>query len=358
MSEQSKQSKKGSATMSNKGKKHRVRDDDFQAILARYGLTRAPVLNINEAIEAAGTPIESVDSFKLKDYTTRLTIDRAVEYVQLPVFRGEREPGDEWAQYLLGEMVRGSFNWDLVILARCKLNGVEYKVNGQHTCWARLDVKLTNDPLVREIVYSVDTDEQLRRIYRTFDRVKIRSDPQLMQIELMGQDLDPEITKTWATLAASGLRLWKYENKESYRRARPEQISALVASPEIKPIFTVVCLFGQQHSGAAASAIIKRQAVVAAMLVTFTKDPAAAATFWADIADGTNLVKGDPRWLLYNYLVRSKLYMRSGVAHASSEHQVVNTEDMYRVCLNMWNKWRAGEQITVVRAPAQRPLAL
>ena len=126
-----------------------------------------------------------------------------------------------------------------------------------------------------------------------------------------------------------------------------------LADPVIRDAFTRVCLFGQGVHRE--ESLIKRQPVVAAMLATFAKDPAAALTFWTDVTFGTNLTRGEPRWLLHGYLARSVLQFSS---KNGRDRQVVGTEDMYRVCLHLWNKWRAGAKSEVIRVLATRPKVL
>ena len=331
---------------------YRPREARYAAILAKYNIdcAKSPILDVTKSAALASQAI-GLEQLKLSDRKIALTIAHAVEYTQLPVFRGERTVGNAWAQHLLDEMMRGEFNWDLVVLGRCEVGDRTFKVNGQHTAWARIAADLTPDPKVREIVYRVDTEEQLRRVYRSFDRAKVKSDGHLMQVELLGQDLDPAITKEWATLVANGVKLWKFENVEAYRKIDGEQIAAMVGDPALKPLYTLVCLFCQGTPQA--HSIIRRQATAAAMLETFGVDAAAAASFWGDVAEGTNLVKHDARYLLHNYLGRAVLAMKSRL----EDRQVVHSEEMYRVCVHLWNKWRDGVAIDVIRPLQSRPEA-
>jgi hypothetical protein len=338
--------------------KRRTRDAAFQEKLLKYGLTTAPVLNVDDSAATITSADEdgSVERFKQLDRQVSLTIDHAAEYVQLPVFRGERDVSDAHAQFLLDEMTRKNFNWDLVTLARCEFQGQHYKINGQHTCWARIAARLAADPTVREIVYRVQDEGELRKIYRTFDRAKNRSDAHIMQVELLGKDIDPDISKAWASLVAAGVRMWRFGDIDTYKRVRPDQLATIIDGSDVKPIFTVVALFCQSRSKDSHT-LIKRQPVIAAMMETFSRDTQAAITFWTDISEATNLTKGDPRWMLYNYLKKSVLNI-AGRSPGSGDRQVVRTEDMYRVCVHLWNKWRAGETVANVRSPASRPKAI
>lgn len=70
----------------------------------------------------------------------KVTLNRAkaLEYIDLPVFPGERQVVEGHVQFLHDEMRKGTFNERLVILSTGLMSSVTYKVNGQHTCWAML----------------------------------------------------------------------------------------------------------------------------------------------------------------------------------------------------------------------------
>jgi hypothetical protein len=328
----------------------RTRDTAFADKIARYGINEAPILNAEVAITNVPAVVD-VEKYKKQDRKIVFTVDQAVEYVELPVFPGERNVTDKWAQHILEEMISRRFNWDLVILARCEFQGQVYKINGQHTSWARIAAPLDSDPTVREILYKVDTEEQLRQVYGTFDRGNTRSTGHLMKVELLGQDLDPQIQKRTATGLATALRFLKFDNREQYLKVREDQLAAMVASPEIKPLFTTVALFCQRF-GKDGRRFIDRQPVLAALLATFQVDEDAAVDFWTDVIEGTNLVKEDARWHLHNYLATTSL---GNSPRAAAGKKMVGAEDMLRVCFYLWNRWRRHEVTNSVRIPASRP---
>jgi hypothetical protein len=328
-------------------KPKKVRDREFVARIKEHGLSGAP--SISAAYAASLPKVEEVARFKISDQMVPLTMQKAAEYVDLPVFRGERNVTDSWAQKLLDEMIRGNFNWDQVVIASCWLDTTRYKINGQHTCWARIDRPVDYNPTVREIVYRVEREDQLRHIYKTYDQGRGRSEQQVMKVTLMGLQLDSTIKIGVATKVAIGVRFLRFEDRQAYRRVRDDEMASIIAG--ILPVFQAVCLFYQSidHSS---HAVMMRQPVAAAVVATFMKDVVDATAFWTDVAEGTNLIKGEHRWLLHQYLQKTNL---SPTAKTRTEVvQVARAEDMFRACISIWNKWRRGEKITVVRPTNNR----
>jgi len=93
---------------------------------------------------------------------------------------------------------------------------------------------------------------------------------------------------------------------------------------------------------------VRRAAVAGAMLATFQKAVKASDDFWGPVCDGVGLEKkNDPRWQLRNFLLtHNQSNVRTG--------DLVTAEDTYRICVNLWNHWRKGEEVSTVRTTDQR----
>lgn len=322
---------------------------DYRKRAEALGLAGAPdVVQFRDAVQK----IEALTAEKVRDTTSKFTVDKAVEYIELRVFPGERDVSDAHVQHLVDEINSGRFNWDVVIMARAELRGVTYKINGQHTAWARLAVPDEPSPVVREIVYRVDSDEQLKALYATFDRAKPRSDTHLTRLELLGTAAADGLAPRTVTRITPGFKLWKYPVREQYARVGPAEIAAVVNQQYAK-LFNLVGKFYATFDKNGL-AVMERSPVVAAMFETFDRFPSVAPAFWRDTIDGTNLVKSDARWHLRRYLETSTLGKFSNVPGV----KIVNTEEMYLTCLAAWNRWRKNEEVKLLKPLDKRTRAV
>lgn len=294
--------------------------------------------------------IEGTDKLRyevLSDETVVLDHARATRYIDLPIFPGEREVSDGQVQLLFDEMRKGTFNQLLVILSTAVFEGVEYKINGQHTCWAVQFMPPKYSLTVREIKYRVDSKHQLKMLYATYDRLKARSDGHCTKVLLVDTPVMEGINVSLVTKLTSGLKFWYFESQNSRKRVTPEQVEAIVQN-EVAAVFRHVALFLQHH--ACDSAHIRRYPVIAALFATFDKVPTVAPEFWVPVCSGTGLEKKtDPRLKLRDALMQSSI---SGT-RTGKEH--MPPETMYRICLQMWNRWRKGESAQQLRCPQDRP---
>lgn len=285
----------------------------------------------------------------LSDEEVKLTDAKAAAYIDLPVFRGERNVTDADVQRLYDCMKNGTFNAMLVILATCEFDGVVYKINGQHTCWAKYYCT-GYEPKVREIRYKVQTEEQLRQLYATFDRNKPRSNQHITMIELANNEALKEIPITIVKFLAPGFRFWLYERETDRDRCTPEMLGSLIANKHLQLFILVSHFYYEYVKQTREMMFIRRRPVAAAMFETFNKVSTLAPDFWRPVIDGVGLEnREDPRLqlrtLLQNVVINS--ISRRG-------RRSVDDETMYNYCIPAFNKWRKGEPVRSLRASAER----
>lgn len=318
--------------------------------LATLGITG----NVEQRVPIVHTDDIDVPSMaKLKatvtsDKTVTLDHQKAIAYLDLPIFPGEREVADSSVQLLYDEMRKGTFNSLLVILSSAVLSGVRYKINGQHTCWAVLAMPPSFSLQVREIEYRTTNDEQLKLLYSTYDRLRARSDTHITKIFLAGTPLTEGLWMSEIPRLVSALGLWNL-NDNQRRRVSPEQMITAIQRDHSE-VFRRVALYRQNNFQAPP---VKRQPVIAAMFATFEKLPTKAEEFWQPVLDGTHLSsKMDPRWQLRDLLNSTSIRGSQSTARAG---RIMSAEDLYRTCLLAWNKWRKDEPVRVsLRVPAER----
>lgn len=320
-------------------------DNQFTRNVAKSKLKGSPTVEVGRP---AFYKTDRMEAVKLSDHLIKYTTARAAAYLQLPAFTGERNVTESHVQRLLQVMERGHFNWDLVVIVTCLLDGVIYRINGQHTSWARMGLTDNPSPEVREILYEVKSRHQLRLLYGTFDRVKSRSNSHITRVGLVDGAAAAGMASWVVSRLSPGIRMWLFEGQQAYKAIEPDELGQLIEA-EHATTFNVVGLFVQSLNDSAMP-LIKRQPAMAAMCETFSRWPADSAVFWREVAEGVNLRPGDARLLLNRYLTRSAI-SRSGI---TSNKQIVDAEDMYRTCISAWNRWRAGGEVQALRSSATR----
>lgn len=290
---------------------------------------------------------------KLSDRRIPLGPKRAEEYIDLPIFEGEREVSENHVQTLCDAMREGVFLSDSVTMATATLNGKEYKINGQHTSWAVIYMQKIKPGFslnVREIRYEVDSDEQLRLLYSSFDVNKPRSSGHLTQVNLAGTAELSGFSTNIKSRVISGFKFWKWGAMKGKRaassRQTPAQIAAVIREGYL-PLFATVC---EQFAKHGADYNLLRGPAVAAMFETIHKSKAKAIEFWDVVATGLGLEdKSDPRYVLREWLQRNSLKDNRVRQKASA-----TPETMYRCCIQAWNHWRAGNPVEHLKTTKER----
>jgi len=272
----------------------------------------------------------------LSDRKINLTSAKAYEFLEMPTFNGERPVNERHVQVLYNAWASGRFIWDHVMLALCDCDGKRYRINGQHTCWMRVNIEKEIDAQVREVLYKVDEESQMRAIYSTFDQNKTRTQGHIIKALTIGTPATTDLWSSAISKLGSGLKFWLYE-KEAWQIA-PSGVAALIED-KFPELFKLVGLYWQSHYDE--NMFLRRNAVTAALFATFDAAPTKAAEFWNPVNNGLGMTdKEDPRYQLRRWLEDHCQSLKGRQAGKS----VVNAEETYRVCILAWNKWRKGEK--------------
>lgn len=286
----------------------------------------------------------------ISDEEINLTKEAAFRFLELITFPGERPVRERHVQFLFDEWSANRFLWQNIIIASAKIAGreEEYRINGQHTCWMRVNVPERYEPLdcrVRVMCYQVADDEQLRTLYSVFDRGAPRTHGHIGNVLLMGSPCARGVPVRVLPALIAGFKL--YWAQEKSRILSINEWCGIIEN-NYSVIFNVTGRWFGDNGWK--MAFIRRKAVVAAMFFTFEKNVEASAEFWGRVCDGMNFSsKTDPRYQLRNYLL----------THGHSDERgpiaKVGYEEMLCVCLNLWNHWRSGDEITTVKSVSERP---
>jgi hypothetical protein len=271
---------------------------------------------------------------------------------ELEEFEGERNKRDYWADHLASLMVRGLFRFEQVVLAMASLDGVNYRLNGQHTCWARRE--FADDPTysreVRLLTYTVQNKEDIRNLYTTFDQHGKRTRGHVVTAQLVGFNGWSDVSNQMINLTSQGYPMWKWEQPMERKTHDTREIAYLLKTENIELGVKVGKFLTDTASGKDGK-LVRRAPVVAAMFGTWSKSGGASVDFWSAIVTGAGLSKNDPRNRLRAELLSASVGSGDQTAGKKNRTQ----EQMLRLCINAWNAWRAGEERTGLKANVSGP---
>jgi hypothetical protein len=285
----------------------------------------------------------------VSDEEINLTKARAFQFLELKTFEGERPVRERHVQFLFDEWSANRFLWQNIILASAKLGDKEYRINGQHTCWMRVNVPERYEPLdckIRAMTYAVNDDEQLRTLYSVFDRGAPRTQAHVGKVLLMGSEATEGVPHSVLGTMLAGFKLHWSPDKNKRESMSVNDWAGLIDN-NYAQLFNLVARWFAGHYDA--SRFLRRSSVVGAMFFTFQKSVQASDEFWGRVYDGINLqAKTDARWQLREYLQSHGHSIIGGM-------EKVSQEQMLCTALNLWNHWRSGTPVRFVKTVNERP---
>jgi hypothetical protein len=281
------------------------------------------------------------ESLQLKHRkTVELTHEEAVRLLELPEFAGDRSLNDNHVIFLQRQMEAGTFRWEQVQLITCRFEGREYRMNGQHTAWARLSMPKTGlRTPVSMLKYEAQTDHDMRQLYASIDRNKARTNSNVVISYLAGRQEFIQFNKRIIKALAESLAFWKWEIESQRSLHTPDDRAYLMLTDHYQ-LCTRVGNFLNSSRMAGVKHLFRRP-VIAAMYATFDKAPEVSQTFWQSVADGEMLSKDDARLALRNKLLTSSI--AGGGKALSSDMHTTSSEEMFRWCIQSWNYYRQNK---------------
>ena len=184
---------------------------------AASATTRVPnEESVKESMREEQIPLVSLcDNLKvISDNQVVLNEDLAERFVSMANFVAERPIEQSHVEYLLQQMRQGTFRWEQVTLMSAVLDGVEHRINAQHTVWAyfyfaqEADHKSFRNPTVRYIRYRCSSEEDLRMLYATTDRGKPRTRSHQIIAHIFGAEEFAGLPRKALTMTSQGLSPW------------------------------------------------------------------------------------------------------------------------------------------------------
>ena len=305
------------------------------------------------------------DSLKcMSQETVELNHKFAQEVLDMPEFIGERTRRKPHVADLIHAMETGTFEWAFVNIVFCRCNephnghskGTVFRMNGQHTCKARLQVDAPLRAPVRLFRYTAATEADMRRLYATIDRNAPRTKGHQIGAYVNGTESYGHYKSHVRKLLPTGIAMWMWEQGADRARHGAEDVAYLMLKKEA-PLCTKVAGFLDQF-GKREYRHIMRGPVIAAMFETFRRSPNSAIEFWTAVATGVGFAsEKDARRKLHK-LILTTAVGSSGTTTARIGGDSLPGEAMYRLCIQAWNAWRKSEPVTAFRIPEKRPVAI
>lgn len=285
---------------------------------------------------------------KISQSTLNFTIEEAKKLLDLKEFAGDRHLKNAHVDSLIRAMKRGTFRPEFVCIIVCRFNGEVYRMNGQHTAWARVHRPADYQCQVTFIEYNAETEEDMRTLYASIDRSSPRTRANVITAMLAGTEEFEGVKSGTLRIMPMGFALWHWKTAHERSQHDGDDVSYLVKTNHYD-LAMKVCAFLDKF-GAKDYRHIMRTPVVAAMFATFNRAPQVATEFWTTVANGLRVEKAaDPRMRLRNELQRTAIAFGNGT---QSDKKTVSQEFMYRQCLVAWNAYREDRTLQIIKVPA------
>lgn len=298
---------------------------------------------------AAGSSGLEVESRK------QVTLNRAQaeRMLNLSEVEGDRRLRDRHVETLAQAMLRRTFRYELVTLVSClcEETGLEYRMNGQHTCWAVIEVdslpegQRPDPDKVTHLRYVAKTYEDVRRLYSSIDRGAPRSKSDVVISYLAGVPMFEGLGNTVIRSISQGFAFWMWQELHERTKHDGDDIAYLLKT-EYAGVCEKVAAFAKVSQAFSKHKWLMRASVLGAMFDTFSVAVKASTDFWGSTRDGVDMSSvNDPRLRLREALQNATIVGGNRTQTKTPAY----SDDAYSWCINAWNAWRRGETIRALR---------
>jgi hypothetical protein len=278
-----------------------------------------------------------------KRQTVELDEEFANNFMELAEIAGDRPLRTTHVIYLARQMEAELFRWEQASLITCICEGREYRMNGQHTCWARIEAKLpkhTRTP-IQLLKYEAKSMQDMRQLYATIDRGMPRNMGQVVTSYLAEHPDFPNFNQAILRRLAEGLAQWLWEASELRKLHTGDERAYLLLTTHHKTALAVGSFLRESRKEGGGH--LCRGPVIAAMFATFAKAPQIAKDFWTLTRDGVGITsKSHPCYTLRNWLLSAVI---SNSASPVVTGKSVASNHMLWGCLQAWNAFRADRDL-------------
>lgn len=269
--------------------------------------------------------------------TFKATKTLAKQFAGMPHIKRDRLISSGRLEHHRKSLEEGKFRPPEWATALCDEDGVEYRVNGQHTSvmLAEAPAELLKDLKVSVTRYRCESMEDVAALWATFDSKKtMRSARDIYNTFAGTLAAFDKVGHTSINMVAAGMGLYKDPEKGKCGRLSPEDKGAMLLE---NPEFVIWADSILRHEE---GTHLRRSPVTGAMYETWLKSQADAKKFWHLVASGEGANPSDPDRKLQKYLLSISIAMGGGARNTRTASQ----REVYSRCITAWNAWRKGEK--------------
>lgn len=237
------------------------------------------------------------------------------------------------------QMTAGEFRYVDWAVAYCKENGLTYRVNGNTTSFAAVDMPVNNQDQVtpKQIAafqeYDCDTLQDVVELWQQFDRADMSRN--YVDINMSYAGLIPAlsnlaVSKQVVNLAVKGISYAKLD-AQGVKAANPSERAQTIIGEDAFCAWFVKFLKGGNRN------LFTRGPVAAVMFETWKLNQQEAEKFWAEVRDASHPNNKAPSRNLHSFLLEKRIQAANTRV---SRADVVSTEEFYVRCKWAWNDFR------------------
>ena len=267
----------------------------------------------------------------------------AKKLLKMEAFKGDRNVRPSHLKRLRRESNEGTMLWDYVVLAiaRCSWDGVERRINGQHTCRVRLEMTGPN-PRVTIKYYEVDTPDELAELYAKLDRGAPRTKTDVARARLMGDPKFNNVPPSYLGQLSSSHRAWFGIDDVDLSCDLLVDDHYSLAKKVLGVIKPMLCDDRALD--------FRRAPVFAAAFEMYSKSQYPAKVidgFWDKVCTGQNIpTVDDPVGRLRTWMSKKTSTWSQG----RSKKVRVSGQEMFNACIYAFNNYVVGNGIRLIRS--------
>lgn len=289
--------------------------------------------------------------------TQMLTVNQrlAVKWRDMMPIPNDRGLSDERLTKYRVQMLEGLFR--PMVWADVEVTGDWYRINGKHTS------TLLSDPLIlskcADLVvfvehYRAPTMEQASALYATFDsRDSIRSQSDINRQFSSTNEALSRIPSKRLSAYVTGLCIrylgWQYLAKFSAGKRSALMFKYIDRALWLENIFANLDQVNQ--------ILVRRGAVIAAMLATYDVDVPTASVFWNWVVTGEHVEKDHQTRVLREWLMRTIMVGgRRNSQSTGNSSGYADAREFYTRCIQAWNGFRKNQYVKLSRYHSNTPI--
>ncbi len=286
---------------------------------------------------------------------TKITLDAAkAQWLlkEIQPFIADRPLSVAHVAKLASEMRQGHFIPEITTIMVANLEGTTYRLNGQHTATAVLEMIEEDSsftlPGVTLLTFEVTDQAELRKLYARIDRGASRTNRDVTLSILAGTPDFADVSVRVLKLLPGGLAFAKFDDTNK-RLVYSGETAALDVQGEFLELSQHIGKFmGSLDYTALHHGHMFRVPVVAALYETFAVDLDDAEAFWRAVATGVGFESETEPAARLRQTLKS---VRIGGGTTGRGQAALSSEEMFRVCLHTWNRFRDSDKFQQALRP-------